>query len=79
MKSNNTIECFYQEPRFSQPDKDFIATLGGKVIESPESYCIIDETTLVFGVHLYRDIWAAALEKSLPGMFVGTGWDVWDE
>ena len=34
---------------------------------------------MVFGIHLYRDIWASALDKALPAMFVGTGWDVWDE
>lgn len=72
------IECFHQEPRFAQPDKDFIAALGGTVVESPASYDLVDDKTLVFGVHLYRDIWAAALEKSLPAIFVGTGWDVWD-
>lgn len=72
------VECFYQEPRFAQPDKDFIAALGGTVVESPASYALVDDKTLVFGVHLYRDIWAAALEKSLPAIFVGTGWDVWD-
>lgn len=30
-------------------------------------------------MHLYRDIWAAALEQGLPAMCVGTGWDVWEE
>lgn len=78
-ESNKTIECFYQEPRFAQPDKDFIAILGGSTVESPKSYELVDQSTMVFGVHLYRDIWAAALGKSLPGMFVGTGWDVWEE
>ncbi|ROV88413.1 hypothetical protein VSDG_09223 [Cytospora chrysosperma] len=74
-----TIECFYQEPRFAQPDKDFVESLGGKVIDSPGAYDMTDESTLVFGVHLYRDIWAAALKKSLPAIFVGTGWGVWEE
>lgn len=78
-QSGTKIDCFYQEPRFAQPDKDFISSLGGKVVESPESYKLVGADTLVFGVHLYRDIWAAALERSLPGIFVGTGWDVWDE
>lgn len=77
--SRENIECFYQEPRFAQPDKDFISSLHGNIVESPHSYHLIDETTLVFGVHLYRDIWADALQKSLPGMFVGTGWDVWEQ
>ncbi|CAN8099895.1 unnamed protein product [Discula destructiva] len=73
------IECLYQEPRFTQPDKEFIASLGGKVVESPASYALVDDRTMVYGVHLYRDIWAAALERSLPGVFIGTGWDVWED
>lgn len=77
--TGQTIECFYQEPRFAQPDKDFVESLGGKVIDSPGAYDMTDESTLVFGVHLYRDIWAAALKKSLPAIFVGTGWGVWEE
>lgn len=77
--SGNKIECYYQEPRFAKPDKDFIKGLGGKVVDSPRSYDLIDQNTLIYGVHLYRDIWAAALAKSLPGLFVGTGWDIWDE
>lgn len=79
-KENNCeIACFYQEPRFAQPDKDFISSLHGKIVESPGSYDLIDEATLVFGVHLYRDIWADALQENLPGMFVGTGWHIWEQ
>lgn len=78
-QSGQPIECSYQEPRFAQPDKDFLENLGGKIVESPGSYDMIDGTTLVYGVHLYRDIWAAALKKSLPGIFIGTGWGVWEE
>lgn len=77
--ADQPIECFYQEPRFAQPDKDFVESLGGKIVDSPGVYDMTDESTLVFGVHLYRDIWAAALKKSLPAIFVGTGWNVWEE
>lgn len=79
-QNHSHIECFYQEPCFAQPDKDFIAsTQRGKIVESPHSYDLVDDATLVFGVHLYRDVWADALRRSLPGMFVGTGWDVWGQ
>lgn len=77
--NNQKIECFYQEPRFAQPDKDFLQSLGGEVIDHPRAYDLIDETTLVFGIHLYRDLWKDCLRKSLPGMFVGTGAEVWEE
>lgn len=32
----------------------------------------------MFAIHMYRPIYEATLEKALPAMFVGTGWDVWD-
>lgn len=73
------IECFYQEPRFTPNDKGFLEGLGGKVVDSPGSYDLVDEGTLIFGVHLYCDIWAAALQHKLPAIYVGTGWDVWNE
>ncbi|KAK2601408.1 hypothetical protein N8I77_010862 [Diaporthe amygdali] len=78
-ESGQDIETIYQEPRFTQPDKDFLTSLGGKTVDSPGAYELIDRGTLIFGVHLYRDIWAAALKDSLPAMCVGTGWDVWEE
>lgn len=75
----NSIECIYQEPTFTQPEKDFIVSLGGTVVESPDGYKFIDGSTLVFGVHLYQPVWEAALEKSLPGLFVGTSLATWEE
>ncbi|KAG8161014.1 hypothetical protein KVR01_009278 [Diaporthe batatas] len=78
-ESGQDIETIYQEPRFAQPDKEFLTSLGGKTVDSPGAYELINDTTLVFGVHLYRDIWADALKNGLPAMCVGTGWDVWEE
>lgn len=40
---------------------------------------MVHDQTLLFGVHLYRPVYASSLEASLPAMFVGTGWDVWDQ
>ncbi|RSL45881.1 hypothetical protein CEP53_010569 [Fusarium sp. AF-6] len=39
----------------------------------------LDQDTFFFGVHLYKPIYAMALEKNLPVIFVGTGWEVWDD
>ncbi|EON98218.1 hypothetical protein UCRPA7_6272 [Phaeoacremonium minimum UCRPA7] len=77
--SNEPVHCVFQEPRFTATDKELIKDLGHTVVDSPGAFDLIDSNALVFGVHLYRDIWASALDKSLPAMFVGTGWDVWDE
>ncbi|OHE99299.1 hypothetical protein CORC01_05340 [Colletotrichum orchidophilum] len=74
-----SIPCSFQEPRFSPNDTGFLTGLGHEVVESPAAFEAVDEETLVFAVHMYRPIYEATLEKALPAMFVGTGWDVWDE
>ncbi|CCF35786.1 hypothetical protein CH063_07493 [Colletotrichum higginsianum] len=74
-----TIPCSFQEPRFTPNDTEFLTNLGHQVVESPAAFEAVDEDTLVFAVHMYRPIYEATLEKASPAMFVGTGWDVWDE
>lgn len=39
---------------------------------------MVSDNTLLFGVHLYRPLYAQALDSNLPAIFVGTGWDIWD-
>lgn len=77
--TGSKIECIFQDPVFTQSDKDFLASLGHQVVETPAACDMIDANSLLYGIHLYRPIYAMALEKSLPAIFVGTGWDVWDE
>ncbi|RMJ10128.1 hypothetical protein CDV36_010240 [Fusarium kuroshium] len=73
------IDCFFQDPVFNTSDKTFLKNLGHKVVETPEGCEMIDQDTFFFGVHLYKPIYAMALEKNLPAIFVGTGWEVWDD
>ncbi|KAF3802053.1 hypothetical protein GCG54_00012297 [Colletotrichum gloeosporioides] len=75
---NETIPCSFQEPRFTPNDTKFLENLDHEVVESPAAFEAVDEDTLVFAIHMYRPIYEATLEKALPAMFVGTGWDVWD-
>ncbi|OHW99304.1 sensitivity to red light reduced-srr1 [Colletotrichum incanum] len=74
-----SIPCSFQEPRFTSNDTEFLRNLGHKVVQSPAAFEVVDEETLVFAVHMYRPIYEAMLEKASPALFVGTGWDVWDE
>ncbi|KGQ03093.1 hypothetical protein BBAD15_g11689 [Beauveria bassiana D1-5] len=76
--SKHSIECIFQEPIFTDSDKSFLTSLGHRVVSSPAAYSLIDNATLLLAVHLYRPIYAAALQLNLPAIFIGTGWDVWD-
>jgi hypothetical protein len=77
--TDRKIDCFFQDPVFNTSDKAFLKNLGHTVVETPAGCEMIDQDTFFFGVHLYKPIYAMALEKHLPVIFVGTGWEVWDE
>ncbi|KAJ4253295.1 hypothetical protein NW762_010450 [Fusarium torreyae] len=72
------IECFFQDPVFNASDKTFLSDLGHTVVEHPAGCDLVTENTFFFGVHLYKGIYTEALAKHLPAIFVGTGWDAWD-
>lgn len=68
-----------QEPVLTPNDEAFLNDqLSHEVVASPKAFGMVDEKTLLFGVHLYRPVYAAALKKCLPGILVGTAADVWD-
>lgn len=76
----NRIKCIFQEPAFEVSDIEFITSLGHEVVESPVAFDAVDSRTFLFGVHLYRDIYAQAFKNGdFPALFIGTGWDVWSE
>lgn len=78
-KQDNVIKCFFQEPAFSPSDTAFIRELGHEVVGTPAGFDLVDQSTLVYGVHLYREVYSQAIGKAVPAVFVGTGFDVWDK
>lgn len=72
------IRCIFQEPCFTAADKEYLESLGYEVVESPRGFEEVSEDSILFGIHLYRDIYSAAIAKAMPTMFIGTGYDVWD-
>ncbi|KAM0450610.1 hypothetical protein ACHAO4_006595 [Trichoderma viride] len=77
---SNKIEVIFQEPAFNASDIEFVTSLGHQVVESPAAFDVIDDTTFVFGIHLYRDIYAQVFKNNeYPALFIGTGWDVWSD
>ncbi|KAI0173018.1 hypothetical protein GGR52DRAFT_432177 [Hypoxylon sp. FL1284] len=77
--SSHKIRCLFQEPMFHSADKEFLQSLGHQVVDSPEGFERVTPSTLVFGIHLYRDIYNQTIAKHLPAMFVGTPYGVWEE
>lgn len=67
-----------QEPRFTQTDKEFCARLGLEAIDSPAAFALVDENTLLFGIHMELDIYNLALTR-LPGIYVGSSLQQWEK
>ncbi|KAH6884096.1 hypothetical protein B0T10DRAFT_493595 [Thelonectria olida] len=77
--TGSKIKTVFQDPAFTTSDKEFLASLGHRVVEAPAAMALVDEDAFVFGIHLYREVYAEALEKSLPAILIGTGYSVWEE
>ena len=77
--SEEPIPCVFQEPLFSPADKAFIEGLGHRVVESPAAFDLVGPDTLLFAVHMYRDVYTCAIKNHVPAVFVGTAYEVWEE
>ena len=77
-RSGGDIKCVVQEPRFTQTDKEFCAKLGLEAVESPDAFSVVDESTLVFGIHMELDIYNQALANR-PAIYVGASLQEWEK
>ncbi|KAF4589040.1 SRR1 domain-containing protein [Ophiocordyceps camponoti-floridani] len=76
--TGSPIPSIFQEPLFTPTDRQFLTSLGYQVVETPEGYNHTSRHSFIFGIHLYRPVYAMALSAHLPALFVGTGWPVWE-
>ncbi|KAK2672949.1 SRR1-like domain [Fusarium oxysporum f. sp. vasinfectum] len=77
--TSGKVEKFFQDPAFNASDKKFLENIGHTVLDDPKGTQMVDEKTLLFGVHLYRPVYNDALKGELPALFVGTGWEDWGD
>ncbi|KAL8291178.1 hypothetical protein RB597_005495 [Gaeumannomyces tritici] len=73
------IRCVFQEPEYTPADVAFIERMGHVVVEDPAAFDMVSESGLLWGVHMYHEVYSRALGGAQPAMFVGTKWTTWDE
>ncbi|KAK3298718.1 uncharacterized protein B0H64DRAFT_385911 [Chaetomium fimeti] len=80
LKSHNgpDIQCVVQEPRFTQTDKEFCAKLGLEAVESPNGFSLVNESTLLFGIHMELEIYNRAMAIP-PAIYVGASLEEWEK
>jgi hypothetical protein len=66
------IKVVAQDPQFTELDKEFLTSLGHKVVEDPEAFTQIGEGTLVYAIHCYAKVYKAVSEAPRPAVLIGT-------
>ncbi|EGO52112.1 hypothetical protein NEUTE1DRAFT_90058 [Neurospora tetrasperma FGSC 2508] len=75
---DHKIKRVIQEPMFTQIDKDFCVELGFEVADTPDAFSMVDEHTLVYGIHMELRTYYLAL-ATLPATFIGGGLEEWEK
>lgn len=68
------IPCYFQEPMYTDADKNYIQSLGHTVVEAPIASRMVTDTSLVFAIHFPLRDYLEVLSGVLPAMLVGTGY-----
>ena len=64
-------EVYFQEPRFTALDREFLTSRGHTILTTPESNEFINEETFLFTPYAPRHIVAVTLQKVHPAIFFG--------
>ncbi|KAL8383487.1 hypothetical protein RB595_010610 [Gaeumannomyces hyphopodioides] len=75
---HHKIRCVFQEPEYTPADVAFLERMGHTVVDDPAAFDVVSESTLLWGVHMYHQVYSRALRGPQPAMFVGTKWTTWD-
>ncbi|KAI0599597.1 hypothetical protein F4775DRAFT_591383 [Biscogniauxia sp. FL1348] len=78
-KQKPVVRCIFQEPLFTPADRGFLEGLGHRVVDTPEAFGLVGPGSLLFAVHMYKDVYTRAIAKHVPAVFVGTAYEVWED
>ncbi len=66
------LQITFQDPQYTAVDKEFLASLGYKVLEDPQAFLEIGEGSLVYAIHCYGAVYKSVSERSRPAVLIGT-------
>ncbi|KAI9651268.1 hypothetical protein NHQ30_001306 [Ciborinia camelliae] len=66
------IQCVFQDPQYTETDKEFLKSLAGIVVDDPLAFDHIKEDSLVYAIHCYGPVYKAIGEGPLPAVIIGT-------
>ncbi|TVY80808.1 hypothetical protein LSUE1_G003265 [Lachnellula suecica] len=66
------VSTVFQDPQFTDTDKLLLKELGYEIVEDPEAFQHIVESSLVYAIHCYADVYKEVSEQKTPAVFIGT-------
>ncbi|PVH84652.1 hypothetical protein DL98DRAFT_584205 [Cadophora sp. DSE1049] len=72
LESGTQPQIVFQDPQFTRMDKEFLTTLGYKVVEDPEAFAEVGEGSLVYAIHCYAHVYKSIAERPRPAILIGT-------
>ncbi|KAG9241849.1 hypothetical protein BJ878DRAFT_205997 [Calycina marina] len=64
------VPIVFQDPAFSDIDREFLASIGYKVVNAPDGWMSVGPYSLVYGIHCYNDVLSSVVEDSRPAMMI---------
>ncbi|KAL3422684.1 sensitivity to red light reduced-srr1 [Phlyctema vagabunda] len=64
--------CYFQDPQFTPLDKEYLESQGYKVVDDPMAFDHITETTIVYAIHCYAEVYERVSKSSRPALLVST-------
>lgn len=62
----NPIRCVFQEPEYTPADRAFLQRRGHDVVDDPAAFGLVGASTLLWGVHMYHQVYSRALQGNNP-------------
>ncbi|RKF71635.1 hypothetical protein GcM1_250067 [Golovinomyces cichoracearum] len=72
---NKAVPVVVQDPQYLELDEEFISSLGWTTVRDPKAFGLIGESSLVFAIHCYWEIYHAIIKASKPLVLIGTKMD----
>ena len=62
----------FQDPQFTDLDKEFLSSLGYTVVDDPLAFEHITESSLVYAIHCYGQVYKSIADGPRPAVVIGT-------
>ncbi|PBP24987.1 hypothetical protein BUE80_DR004165 [Diplocarpon rosae] len=72
LQKETELQLTFQDPQFTGTDKEFLTSLGYKVVHDPKAFAEVGEGSLVYAIHCYGKVYKSVSERPRPAVLIAT-------